>query len=79
MAALAFFFRSSSGHADLPGELAQTLFWKRWPVPAVFSPPRRIFGGKRLLREAAPNTAQRTALKTHLNRAAERSGSYMTA
>ena len=33
--------------------------------------PRRIFGGKRLLREAAPDIAQRTALKTHLNRAAE--------
>ena len=53
-------------------ELAQTLLLETVAGSLLFlALPRRIFGGKRLLREAAPDTAQRTALKTHLNRAAE--------
>ena len=53
-------------------ELAQTLLLETVAGSLLFlALPRRIFGGKRLLREAAPDIAQRTALKTHLNRAAE--------
>lgn len=61
-------------------ELAQTLLLETVAGSLLFlALPRRIFGGKRLLREAAPDTTQRTALKTHLNRRRRRSGSYMTA
>ena len=53
-------------------ELAQTLLLETVAGSLLFlALPRRIFGGKRLLRETAPDTTQRTALKTHLNRAAE--------
>lgn len=61
-------------------ELAQTLLLETVAGSLLFlALPRRIFGGKRLLREAAPNTARAAALKTHVNGRRRRSGSYMTA
>jgi len=72
MAALAFFSGAAAAMLTSREELAQTLLLETVAGSLLFlALPRRIFGGKRLLREAAPNTAQRTALKTHLNRAAE--------
>ena len=72
MAALAFFSGAAAAMLTSREELAQTLLLETVAGSLLFlALPRRIFGGKRLLREAAPNTAQRTALKPHLNRAAE--------
>ncbi len=72
MAALAFFSGAAAAMLTSREELAQTLLLETVAGSLLFlALPRRIFGGKRLLREAAPDTAQRTALKTHLNRAAE--------
>ena len=72
MAALAFFSGAAAAMLTSREELAQTLLLETVAGSLLFlALPRRIFGGKRLLREAAPDIAQRTALKTHLNRAAE--------
>lgn len=72
MAALAFFSGAAVAMLTSREELAQTLLLETVTGSLLFlALPRRIFGGKRLLREAAPDIAQRTALKTHLNRAAE--------
>lgn len=72
MAALAFFSGAAAAMLTSREELAQTLLLETVAGSLLFlALPRRIFGGKRLLREAAPDTTQRTALKTHLNRAAE--------
>ena len=72
MAALAFFSGAAVAMLTSREELAQTLLLETVAGSLLFlALPRRIFGGKRLLREAAPDIAQRTALKTHLNRAAE--------
>ena len=72
IAALAFFSGAAVAMLTSREELAQTLLLETVAGSLLFlALPRRIFGGKRLLREAAPDTTQRTALKTHLNRAAE--------
>jgi len=64
MAALAFFSGAAAAMLTSREELAQTLLLETVAGSLLFlALPRRIFGGKRLLREAAPNTAQRTALK----------------
>ena len=72
IAALAFFSGAAVAMLTSREELAQTLLLETVAGSLLFlALPRRIFGGKRLLRETAPDTTQRTALKTHLNRAAE--------
>ena len=65
MAALAFFSGAAAAMLTSREELAQTLLLETVAGSLLFlALPRRIFGGKRLLREAAPDIAQRTALKT---------------